>query len=190
MSSKKHHRKSKHRKRRPSTSASSESSKRSSGSPDLLKWAFPKSSPSNWGRKDFGQKVGLKTRFKKGQIQNPRGKAVNGQQIQQGYLISNTLRRILGEAVPGDPQERTVAQAIAETIASKALVGDKEFVKILLDRSEGRVPITIDVGNTADPLMDLLTEMRKKHTELGPAERSESEEAGAKRRDKESKDKG
>lgn len=92
--------------------------------------------------------------------------------------------------IPGDPRERTFAQGMAEMAANRALLGDRECLKILLDRSEGRVPVTIDVGNTADPLMDLLTEMRKKHEELGPPERSESEEAGAKRRRKESEEKG
>lgn len=189
----KHHHDKKRRGRPRASSAESNEKPKKVSPEDLTRWLLPRvpvptQSAKGWQK---GNKLGHK--FKKGEPSNPAGSAravEKGQKTHNGHLISHELQKLLGEAIPGDSDGRTVAKAIAEVIASKALLGFPEFIKIFLDRSEGRTPITIDVGNTADPLMDLITEMRKKHTELGPAERSESEEAGAKHRSKESKEKG
>lgn len=184
-----HHRRSKKNRRNRSSSAEVSSKPPKKVRPeDLTRWLFPKVPVSSAPTQGFqkGNKVGRQ--FKKGQTINPRGG--QGQKAGNSHLVSNELQKLLGEALPGDTNQRTLAQAIAQVIASKALLGFSDFIKIFIDRTEGRVPITIDVGNTADPLMDLLTEMRRKHEELGPPERSESEEAGAKHRSREEKKKG
>lgn len=205
MSHKRHKppRKKRHRRNRGNRSSSDSNSHSSSSEAskvgkyprvkpqDLQRWLMPvvkapeitKKTPHRFQK---GNKFGP---YKKGDVQQPAGKsaatrAAIGAGTSQGYAISNWIRKLLSEPIPGDPQGRTMAQGVAEAVLNKALLGKDSFIKILLDRAEGRVPVTIDVGNTADPLMDLLTEMRKKHQELGPPERSESEEVGAKRREK------
>ena len=50
--------------------------------------------------------------------------------------------------MPNDPEDRTYAEAIAQTLAEKALAGDIRAAQEIADRAEGRPRQSIEVENT------------------------------------------
>jgi len=52
--------------------------------------------------------------------------------------LAQACRAILEKPVPGDPKNRTYAQAIAERLAELALKGHSSSIRELADRAEGR----------------------------------------------------
>ena len=56
---------------------------------------------------------------------------------------------MLGRPVPGDPQGRTYSQAIAETLAAKALEGDIRAAQELADRAEGKPRQSVEIENAS-----------------------------------------
>jgi|SRR6516225_1111798 len=59
--------------------------------------------------------------------------------------LSNACRELLAALVPNDPEGRTYAQAIAETLAQKALAGDIRAAQEIADRAEGRARQSVEI---------------------------------------------
>ena len=63
--------------------------------------------------------------------------------------LSHACRELLAAPVPNDPEGRTYAEAIAKTLAEKALAGDIRAAQELADRAEGKARQSIEIENTA-----------------------------------------
>jgi len=55
---------------------------------------------------------------------------------------------LLAQPVPDDPEGRTYAEAIAQTLAKKALQGDIRAAQEVADRAEGKAHQSIEIENT------------------------------------------
>lgn len=84
-----------------------------------------------------GNKLG--NRFKKGETGNPQGRP-------KRTRLTDALREQLQESHPKKPEE-TIAELIARRLIAEALKGNMQAIKEVFDRSEGRAPLTLDVGN-------------------------------------------
>jgi hypothetical protein len=74
---------------------------------------------------------GAAFRWKPGQSENPGGRPRTAK-------LSEACRAKLASIVPGDPQGRTFAEAIADEWGQRALKGDIRAAVELADRAEGR----------------------------------------------------
>lgn len=81
------------------------------------------------------------TRFKKGQSGNPKGRP-------KSTLLSDELRRRLAEVCPDDPEGRTWAEAIADTLIKRAIAGDVKAAKEICDRTEGKARPAVPLSYT------------------------------------------
>ena len=63
--------------------------------------------------------------------------------------LAHACRELLAASVPDDPEGRTYAEAIAKTLAQKALAGDIRAAQELADRAEGKARQSIEIENTA-----------------------------------------
>lgn len=82
-------------------------------------------------------------RFKPGRSGNPGGRPKMGS-------LSRACRELLERVVPGDRQERTYAQAIADRLGELALKGHGPSIRELGDRAEGRVgPSAIAISSVS-----------------------------------------
>jgi hypothetical protein len=70
-------------------------------------------------------------RFKPGQSGNPGGRPRTAK-------LSEACRAKLASLMPGDPESRSYAEAIADKLALQALKGDIRAAQELADRAEGR----------------------------------------------------
>ena len=70
-------------------------------------------------------------RFKPGQSGNPGGRPRTAK-------LSEACRAKLASPIPGDPESRSYAEAIADKLALLALRGDIRAAQELADRAEGR----------------------------------------------------
>ena len=84
--------------------------------------------------------VGKATQFKKGQSGNPGGRP-------KLAVFSQAARAMLGKLVPGDPEGRTYAEAIAQVLADKALSGDIRAARELIERAEGKPKQSVEIQN-------------------------------------------
>jgi hypothetical protein len=84
-----------------------------------------------------GNKIG--NRFKKGETGNPNGRP-------KLTKLTDALRRQLAEIAPDAPEE-TIAEQIARALISEAKLGNIAAIREVFDRSEGKAPLTLDVGN-------------------------------------------
>jgi Family of unknown function (DUF5681) len=82
--------------------------------------------------------------FKAGQSGNPGGRP-------KLAPISQACRELLNRPVPGDTAGRTYAEAIAQTLAEKALAGDIRAVQEIADRAEGRARQAIEFEDQTIP---------------------------------------
>lgn len=87
-----------------------------------------------------GQSGNPATRFKPGVSGNPRGRP-------KGPTIATRLRDLLEKTSldgdgdgDGEGTGKPLAEQVAEVIVKRALEGDYACIRILLDRTEGRVP--------------------------------------------------
>jgi hypothetical protein len=87
----------------------------------------------------FAPKNKLGNRFKKGESGNQKGRP-------KLTKLTEALRQQLSEEMPG-ASERTVAEAVARALIREALTGDVPAIRECFDRSEGKAPMTLDVGN-------------------------------------------
>ena len=62
--------------------------------------------------------------------------------------LSHACRELLAQPVPEDPEGRTYAEAIAQTLAEKALAGDIRAAQELADRAEGKARQAIEIEHT------------------------------------------
>jgi Family of unknown function (DUF5681) len=92
-------------------------------------------------RQETGVAGGEATRWKPGQSGNPGGRPKTAP-------LSRACRELLTQPVPNDPEGRTYAGAIAQTLAEKALAGDIRAAQEIADRAEGRPRQSIEVENT------------------------------------------
>ena len=84
------------------------------------------------------------TRFQPGRSGNPGGKP-------KGRSVTSRLRELLEEPSLAKGREgKVILDRIAEQIVRRCLKGDYRFVETLLDRTEGKVPVTINA-----PAVDL-----------------------------------
>src|SRR5262249_6835801 len=74
---------------------------------------------------------GVAHRFKPGQSGNPGGRPRTAK-------LSEACRAKLASAIPGDPESRSYAEAIADKLAQLALKGDIRAAQELADRAQGR----------------------------------------------------
>ncbi len=91
-----------------------------------------------------GHKLG--NRFEKGTSGNEKGRP-------KLTRLTAALREQLAEVMPG-ASEQTIAEQIAETLIRLAISGDIAAIRECFDRSEGKAPLTLDVGNKdGEPLL-------------------------------------
>lgn len=80
--------------------------------------------------------------FVRGQSGNPRGRPRNKPEL------APALRALLLEHTDG----RTTAEAIARALIDRAITGDIEAIKVVLDRVDGKVTTPVEVGGGAAPV--------------------------------------
>ncbi len=105
----------------------------------------PKTKPSPENRRKAAEANlarGTVFQWKPGQSGNPGGRPKTAP-------LSNACRELLASPLAGDPQGRTYAEAIAETLAQKALAGDIRAAQELADRAEGRARQSIEIQDSA-----------------------------------------
>jgi hypothetical protein len=91
-----------------------------------------------------GNKIG--NRFKKGETGNPSGRP-------KLTKLTEALREQLAETSPDAPEE-TIAEQIARALIIEAKLGNIAAIREVFDRSEGKAPLTLDVGNKdGEPLL-------------------------------------
>ena len=96
--------------------------------------ARPESRPSPENRRRTAEANlahGAAHRFKPGQSGNPGGRPRTAK-------LSEACRAKLASPIPGDPENRSYAEAIADKLALQALKGDIRAAQELADRAEGR----------------------------------------------------
>jgi len=80
--------------------------------------------------------------WQRGQSGNPGGRP-------KSAPLSRACRDLLARPMADDPEGRTYAEVIAETLAEKALAGDIRAAQEIADRAEGRPRQSIEVGSLA-----------------------------------------
>ncbi len=91
-----------------------------------------------------GNKIGKQ--FPKGTSGNPNGRP-------KLTKLTEALREQLAETNPDAPEE-TQAEQIARALISEAKLGNIAAIREVFDRSEGKAPLTLDVGNKdGEPLL-------------------------------------
>jgi hypothetical protein len=76
-------------------------------------------------------------------------------------LLSIASRELLASPCPSDKEARTWAEAIALTMAKRALKGNVEAAKFLGDRGEGKPPQSIALSGDLD-VRDTTEDLREK----------------------------
>ncbi len=84
-----------------------------------------------------GHKLG--NRFSKGVSGNRNGRP-------KLTKLTDALRQQIAETNP-DASEETVAEQIARALIREAISGNVQAFREIADRTEGRAPVTLDVGN-------------------------------------------
>jgi len=88
------------------------------------------------GKFSPGNKVGKQ--FPKGVSGNPNGRP-------KLTKLTEALRQQLSEQMP-NASEETQAEAIARALIREALIGNVQAIREIGDRTEGKAPLTLDVG--------------------------------------------
>jgi Family of unknown function (DUF5681) len=78
----------------------------------------------------------------------PKGVSGNPGGRPKSAPLSQACRELLAQPVPDDSEGRTYAQAIAQTLAAKALAGDIRAAQEIADRAEGRARQAIEIEHT------------------------------------------
>jgi len=77
-----------------------------------------------------------------GQSGNPSGRP-------RTAALSHALRQKLAEFVPDDPERRTYAQKLADSLIDKAMKGDPDTFRAIVDRVEGKPLQSFEVTHTS-----------------------------------------
>lgn len=95
-----------------------------------------KSTSSNTGRR--GNKKNLRPPWKKGESGNPKGRPTKEE------CITSIVKEMLEQIHPDDPKKRTWKQLVAEAMLRHTVKGKGDFMKEVLNRTEGKVaqPLT------------------------------------------------
>jgi hypothetical protein len=80
--------------------------------------------------------------WKPGQSGNPNGRP-------KSNPVTEAYRDILEARIPGDPDERTFAQAIAQVMLEGALLGSVKATREITDRVEGRARQSLEINTPA-----------------------------------------
>jgi hypothetical protein len=92
--------------------------------------------------------------WKKGQSGNPKGRAPNT------HTIPEILRELAARKLPNG---YTSLQQAMETVIARAIAGDHKFTEFLADRTEGKIPQTINQRIDTVPLnITVKSEQEKK----------------------------
>jgi hypothetical protein len=83
-----------------------------------------------------GHKLG--NRFKKGESGNSAGRP-------KLTRLTDSLRQLIAETNP-DADDKTIAETIAQTLVTMALSGDLGAIREVLDRTEGKPKVSVDLG--------------------------------------------
>ncbi len=78
----------------------------------------------------------------------PKGVSGNPGGRPKSKALSHAYRDRLEQVVPGDPEERTYAEKIAEVLAGLALKGNVEAARELANRAEGKAPQSIAISHS------------------------------------------
>ena len=106
-------------------------------------------------------------RFKPGQSGNPSGRP-------KKKPLTEAYEALMKQPIPGDPQGRTFAEAIAFSMATEAIKGRCKVgaASEIADRIEGKSLNRVAITD-GDPLTELLAEFRKEHEAL-PVDETQS----------------
>jgi hypothetical protein len=78
----------------------------------------------------------------------PKGVSGNPQGRPKSAPLAHACRELLAQPVPDDSEGRTYAEAIAQTLAEKALAGDIRAAQEIADRAEGKARQSIEIEHT------------------------------------------
>ncbi len=78
----------------------------------------------------------------------PKGVSGNPSGRPRKTPLTDACRDVLAQAIPSDPTGRTYAEAIALTLAKKAVEGDIRAAQEIADRAEGKPRQSLEVENT------------------------------------------
>ena len=77
--------------------------------------------------------------------------------------FAHACRELLAAPLPDDPEGRTYAEAIAQTLAKKALAGDIRAAQEIADRAEGRARQSVEIQSAK--LRDAFERMSREELE-------------------------
>jgi hypothetical protein len=98
--------------------------------------------------------ISVATQIKPGQVLNPNGRA-------KGKMVSTRLRELLEKEIEikdnilSKKKKVEVSEALALKIVALALKGDKNMIKELLDRTEGKANQSINLSGNVSNVPDL-----------------------------------
>lgn len=109
------------------------------------------STPENRRRSGKGAIPGSEAhRFKPGQSGNPGGRPKTAS-------LSKAYRNVLDSSLPNDADRRTYAEAIAQTLVTRAMKGDVSAAKELADRTEGRARQSVSIETPLQRVFEQMT---------------------------------
>ena len=76
----------------------------------------------------------------------PKGVSGNHKGRPRKTAPTDALRELLASGVPGDPEGRTYADAIAEALVKRAMRGDVQAAREIADRAEGKPLQAVALG--------------------------------------------
>lgn len=126
-----------------------------------------------------GNTFGVATRFGKGTSANPGGRPRSAEvsKASREWLAEPvTLPELLASKLPAELEGWTHAAVLAWLRGQGALAGSLSDAQEITDRAEGKPGTALRLETGADPLADLLAEVRKVSQQIGPPENEGSEE--------------
>jgi hypothetical protein len=116
-----------------------------------------------------GNTIGIATRFQPGNRANPGGRP-------KSKLISEALRWMLATPISRPILPETKAEELAAKLISLGRSGKLGAIIEVADRSEGRPATTLNFGEHADPLAEMIREMNRLSLQAGPPEEPDCDE--------------
>ncbi len=106
----------------------------------------------------------------------PKGVSGNPGGRPRRTALTEALRELLAAHVPGDPEGRTHAEAIAEALVKRAQRGDVQAAREVADRTEGRPrqAVAIETADSVRGPGERLAELLERAQQRVRAEASEN----------------